>query len=127
MNSTVKSEVRVVADAERNLLKFSFNGDVGRAEIERFERDVEAALATMPRGYALLTDLTHLKSMQLLCVPYIERTMDRNRTCGIARIVRIIPNRRKDIGFNIMSIFHYPRGMQIITCDTMAEAERALR
>ena len=126
MNPTMKSEVRVTADPLGNLLKFSFFGDIGLTEIQQYEKDVEAALATMPRGYSLLTDLTELKSMQLLCVPFIERTMDHNRSCGIARIVRVIPNRRKDIGFNIMSIFHYPRSLPIITCDTMAEAERAL-
>ena len=126
MKPALKSEVLVVADPKGNLLKFTFTGDIGRTEIEHFEQAVDEALATMPRGYSLLTDLTELKSMQLLCVPYIERTMDRNRSCGIARIVRVIPNRRKDIGFNIMSIFHYPRGLPIITCDTMAEAERAL-
>ena len=126
MNPTVKSQVRVTADPAGKLLKFSFFGDIGLTEIQQYEKDVDAALATMPRGYSLLTDLTELKSMQLLCVPFIERTMDRNRSCGIARIVRVIPNRRKDIGFNIMSIFHYPRGLPIITCDTMAEAERAL-
>jgi hypothetical protein len=65
--------------------------------------------------------------MELLCVSHIERTMDRIRTQGVARIVRIIPDPRKDIGFNIMSLFHYPEGLQIITCENQAEAERALQ
>ncbi len=81
----------------------------------------------MSDGIHLVTDLTDLQSMEILCVPHIESTMDRIRLHGVARIVRIIPDPRKDIGFNIMSLFHYPHGLMILTCGNQAEAEEALK
>ena len=34
---------------------------------------------------------------------------------------------RKDIGFGILSIFHYARRVRVVTCETRAEAERVLK
>ncbi len=122
----VKTRVLVAADPARNLLHLSFVGEIGLPEAEYYEKAVEEALAAMSGGFYLLTDFTELKSMEVLCVPYIERTMDRIRSHGVARIVRVIPDPRKDIGYNIMSLFHYPHGLLIVTCENKAEAERAL-
>jgi quinol monooxygenase YgiN len=121
-----KNRVLVAADPTRNLLRLSYAGDIGPNEAEHFERAVEDALATMSGGFCLLADFTELRSMDLLCAPYIERTMERIGRCGVARIVRVIPDPSKDIGFNIMSLFHYPHGLQIVTCKGQSEAERAL-
>ena len=45
---------------------------------------------------------------------------------GVAKIVRVIPDPKKDIGLNILSVFHYPRRIQIITCETRKEALKLL-
>ena len=123
----MKTRILVTADPARNLLQLSFVGDIGLNEIKYYEKAVEEALEKMSHGFYVLTDLTNLKSMDVLCVPHIERTMDRIRSHSVARIVRIIPDRRKDIGFNIMSLFHYPQGLLILTCENKAEAEHALK
>ena len=34
--------------------------------------------------------------------------------------------RYKDIGFNIMSLFHYPRRVRIVTCEALEEAMKVL-
>ena len=65
--------------------------------------------------------------MVVPCMPYIAKTMELARNPGIARVVRISPDRSKDIGFNIMSLFHYPHGLPIITCENETEADSALR
>jgi hypothetical protein len=41
-------------------------------------------------------------------------------------VVRVIPDPHKDIGLNILSLFHYRRGVRIVTCETLEEAMRAL-
>ncbi len=121
-----KNQALLTADPARNLVLLSYAGEIGLQEVVPLGKAIEGMLATVPRGFFLLTDFTDLQSMDIQCLPYIKGTMDLFRGHGVARIVRIIPDRRKDIGFNILSLFHYPRGLQIITCDTMAEAERAL-
>jgi hypothetical protein len=40
--------------------------------------------------------------------------------------VRVIPDPHRDIGLKIMSIFHYAGDVQIITCQSLAEAEEIL-
>jgi hypothetical protein len=52
--------------------------------------------------------------------------MDLCNQKGISKIVRIIPDSQKDIGFNILSLFHYRHGIPIVTCETAAEAMKAL-
>jgi anti-anti-sigma regulatory factor len=76
--------------------------------------------------FSLLTDLSGLLSMDLSCLPHLEKIMDLCRENGVARIVRVVPNSALDIGFNILSKFHYPNTVQILTCETLAEAHRVL-
>jgi hypothetical protein len=52
--------------------------------------------------------------------------MDSCDARGITMVVRIIPDPRKDIGLNIMSLFHYRRGVRFVTCETIEEAQAVL-
>jgi hypothetical protein len=38
----------------------------------------------------------------------------------------MIPDPTKDIGFNILTVFHYRRPPRTVVCETMAEAARVL-
>ena len=80
----------------------------------------------MQRGFTLLSDLSSLDLMDLDCAPDIEWSMEALDEAGIARVVRVIPDPRKDIGFNIMSHFHYRRSVTFVTCDTLEEALKIL-
>ena len=122
-----RNVILVVNDPDRNIVRLTFVGDIGVDETQRHEKMIAETLAAAPRGFHLLTDLSKLNSMDLRCVPYIAKTMEAARSRGITRVVRIIPDPDKDIGFNIMSLFHLPRGLQIITCENEAEADRALK
>jgi hypothetical protein len=42
-------------------------------------------------------------------------------------VVRVIPDPHRDIGLQIMSIFHYGGDVQIVTCETLVQAEELLR
>jgi hypothetical protein len=120
------STIRVTVDAPRNIVRLAYFGDIGVEVSHRHEKAISDAIAATRPGFYLLTDLSPLNSMDVGCMPYITRRMEFARSRGIARVVRIIPDPAKDIGFNIMSLFHYPHGVQIITCVNQAEADRAL-
>lgn len=122
----VQNQVFVTSDPARNLLQCALAGDIGPKEIAHYGKAVEEALATLSSGFHVLVDLTDLNTMDLGSVPYIQKAMELCRSRGVARIVRIIPDQSKDIGFGIMSLFHYPHEVQIITCKTRAEAIGAL-
>ena len=109
-------------DRPANLLRVSYSGTVGAEEMSRWVAKIQSMVNETQPGFRLLSDLSRLESMGLACVPYIEQVMDFCDDRNVAMVVRIIPDRRKDIGLNIMSLFHYRRGVRIVTCETLAEA-----
>ena len=48
--------------------------------------------------------------------------MDLFNESGVATVVRVIPQPKRDIGLQIMSFFHYGNDVQIETCTNMGEA-----
>lgn len=113
---------QVKADSSRNLLEIVFAGEVDAAETKLCVDQMEILLATLTPGFALLNDLSGLVKMDIDSVPALARSMDLCKKAGVAQIVRVIPDPRKDIGLNIMSRFHYPHEIQIVICETLAEA-----
>jgi anti-anti-sigma regulatory factor len=113
-------------DKISNVLKLSFTGEVKVVEARQALQEIERLVAELQPGFRLLTDLTGLNLMEQDCVPEISRTMDLMNQKGVSLVVRVIPDPHKDIGFNIMSLFHYRHGLRIVTCDTMEQAEKVL-
>ncbi len=95
-------------------------------ELERATEDVKSLLAELTPGFRLLVDLSRLESMELESMNVVGRMMELFDRSGVGMIVRVIPDPTKDIGFNIYTIFHYQHNPQVITCQTMPEAARAL-
>ena len=89
------------------------------------EEQIPPLMADLRPGFRLLTDLSGLESMDLACVPYIQRMMDLCNKKGVEMVVRVIPDPHKDIGLNILSLFHYRRRVRIVTCATLEEAMKA--
>ncbi|HEX7617706.1 MAG TPA: hypothetical protein VF480_03195 [Verrucomicrobiae bacterium] len=106
----------------RRLLCLSYIQRVRSEELKRGREDVQTLLADLPPGFRMLVDLSQLETMDLDCIKEIGRTMELFDRSGVGTIVRVIPDPDKDIGFNILTIFHYPHRPQIITCETMTEA-----
>ena len=45
---------------------------------------------------------------------------------GVDMVVRVIPDPKKDIGLNILTIFHYRKHPRIVTCEKMRQAAEVL-
>ena len=45
---------------------------------------------------------------------------------GVAEVVRIIPDPKRDIGLQLMSYFHYGDDVQIVTCESLEKAMHLL-
>jgi hypothetical protein len=117
---------QIEADQPKNLLKMVFSGHVTPVETHAWREKLAAILGELRPGFKLLVDFTTLESMDYACAPDIEYAMDLCNKTGVAKIVRVIPDPRRDIGMSIMSLFHYRRGIAIITCQTMEEGLAAL-
>ena len=117
---------KVEADKTAKLMTMTFTQHVGPEELREAVPAVNALATGLPAGFSLLSDMSGLTSMDPACVPYIKDNMDLLNRRGIARVVRVIPDPHKDIGFNILSLFHYRRGVHIVTCETLSEAKAVL-
>ena len=113
-------------DKEKNLLKLHFSQVVSVAEAKSCAEEVERLLADVQQDFCLLTDLSGLEAMDLECLPHIQRVMDLCDKAGIEMVVRVIPDPHKDIGLNILSLFHYHRRVRIVTFESLAEASKVL-
>lgn len=118
--------VVITADIDQKILRIRFCGEVlpehVKVEVDRLAQQI----ALLGAGFAMVTDLSELENMDLDCAPHLTRLMDLCRAAGLDRVVRIIPDPRKDIGFNVLSQFHYRGRIPIAVCQTKAEAEKAL-
>jgi len=114
------------ADKTKNLLRVTYAQRVGPEETRRAAETVQRVLADLQPGFRLLTDLSGLEEMDLACVPHLKKMMDACNKKGVDAVVRVIPDPHKDIGLNILSLFHYRRRVRIVTCETLEEALRVL-
>jgi hypothetical protein len=117
---------QVESDKTKNLLRMAFSQRVTPDETRRWREQLGVLVAELQPGFRLLSDLSGLEIMEPDCAPEIEFGMDLCNKAGISKVVRIIPDPRKDIGLSIMSVFHYRRGVRIVTCETLAEALKVL-
>ena len=116
----------VEVDESRNLITMRWAGVVTPPAMKAAAAEARRLLARVRPGFTVVTDLSGVQSMDLDCVPDLTGVMDAFKKAGIRTAIRIVPDRAKDIGFNILAIVHYRRGVRVVTCATAAEAERAL-
>jgi len=52
--------------------------------------------------------------------------MDLMRMNGVKEVLRVVPDSKKDIGFTVMSYFHYDRETPVLTFASRTEAMERL-
>lgn len=113
-------------DEPKSLFVIRYRGVVGAEETEKGLEQIRNGVAKLHSGFRLLADLSELESMDVACAPFIEQAMDIFNEKGASMVVRVIPDPRRDIGLQIMSIFHYRGDVKIVTCETLAQAKEIL-
>ena len=110
----------------KRLLHLSYIQHIKPEELKRGREDIKTLLADLPPGFRLLVDLDRLESTDPACTTEIGRIMELLDRGGVGMVVRVIPDSNKDIGLNILSLFHYRHHPQTVTCKNMAEAVKKL-
>jgi hypothetical protein len=110
----------------KQLLVLNYLGQVQRSDLERSRDDLKRLLAELGPGFRLLVDLTGLQSMKLDCMDTIGEFMGLMEESGVSMVVRVVPDPKKDIGMNILTVFHYKKRPRVVTCRTLTEAAVAL-
>jgi hypothetical protein len=110
----------------KRLLCVSYIAQVRKGDLDRNQPDLEALLKDMGPDFRLLVDLSRLELMAVDCAPELGRFMELIDRSGVRQVVRVIPDPKKDIGMNILTIFHYRRRPRMVTCTNLIEAAEAL-
>jgi hypothetical protein len=110
----------------RQLLLTRYIGNVRQGELSRACAELKSLLAELQPGFTALVDLSQLTDMDPECATEVGTFMEAFTRAGIGRVVRVIPDHTKDIGFNILGVFHYPHGLSVVNCESFADAARAL-
>ena len=114
---------RTELDRSRRLLKITVAGHSTAEEARSCLENLQSLLADIQPGFRLFADLSCLLSMPITAAPYIGQIMESCAEKGVELVVRLLPTEpSKDIGFAIMSQFHYSPDIRIVTCATMEEA-----
>lgn len=110
----------------RQLLCLSYIDVVNPDQLARGRADALELLGDLAPGFRLLVNLSQLKSMEVECLQEIGSLMEIFDRAGVGRVVRVVPDASKDIGLNILTVFHYAHHPPVITCQSMTEAARVL-
>jgi hypothetical protein len=108
------------------VLTIRYSQRVEVEEVRQCVTTVRKLLGQLRPGFLLLTDLGNLKSMDPACAPELGAIMDLCSASGMATVVRVIPDPAKDIGFNVISLFHLDPKVKTRTCTSLAEAISSL-
>jgi len=117
----------VTSNKSKQLLLISFIGNVWPGDFQSSREDVTTQLTGLAPGFHFLVDLSHLEFMGLDCMAELGGLMEMIVQAGVGSVVRVIPDPSKDIGMNILSVFHYPHQLRLVTCQNLAEAVKALK
>ena len=114
------------ADESGRILTMSYSHHVGADEMRCCLGTVRDLLENLQPGFLLLTDLTSLESMETACAPYVAEIMDLCNAKEIKTVVRVVPDPQKDIGYNLISLFHDAPQVKTRTYDNLASAINSL-
>jgi hypothetical protein len=118
--------VLIEINKQYKLFHISFLGHVTKAELVARYPETEVMLGEFTDGFHVLSDLARLETMDRDCMLEIGRVMELCEAKGVESVVRVIPDPKKDIGLNILSLFHYTRKIHPVTCETLEEALKIL-
>lgn len=114
--------IKASYDQEHNTVIIEFEGRVDASQGEPFYAELQKIVPKDGKGFKVLTDFTSAEVMNPDIKETVKKTMDFLNLQGVREIVRVIPNPEQDIGFGIMSVFHYSKEVNIITLESREEA-----
>jgi hypothetical protein len=116
----------VELDQSQRLLVISAAQRVSAAEAREALKQVRRLLENIAPGFRVLADFRWLESMDPAAAHSIAEIMDLLAAKKVASVARVIADPHKDIGFNILSQFHYGPEIRVETFGRLADAIGAL-
>ena len=114
--------IEISSKAKKGILYAHFKGLVEPEHINELNRVLPGLIRHLPPDFTVICDLSGMEIMDYACSGVVAEVMQKMARAGVGRVVRIIPDPRKDIGFGIMSIFHYPSKVLVNHFNSLEEA-----
>jgi hypothetical protein len=114
------------ADDSGRILTVSYSHHVTAKHVENCRRRIRDDMQHLRPGFALLSDLTHLKTMDADCAESLGAMIELCSSREMNLSVWVIPDPSKDIGLNLISLFHCWRPVRTHTRTNLAEAVKCL-
>ena len=109
-------------DESGRVFTLSYGGNVTPSEVDALRDSARQDIERLRPGFVLLSDLTDLRSMDPACAEGLGAVMEVLSERGLSLALRVIPDPSKDIGFNLISLFHYRKSVRALTLSSLAEA-----
>ena len=106
----------------KSILYLRYIGTIKAGDLSNNREELGSLLTELGDGFRLLADFSALEKMETDCAAEIGQVMEQLDQAGVSMIIRVIPDPQKDIGMNILSIFHYKNRPRVATCSTISEA-----
>ncbi|PYL07017.1 MAG: hypothetical protein DME34_07735 [Verrucomicrobia bacterium] len=116
----------VEVDRSQRLLVISAAQHVTADEARKTVEELRVLLKDIAPGFRVLADFRWLQSMDTAAAQHVAAIMDLLSEKNIASVVRVMPDPHKDIGFNILSQFHYGPEIRVETFERLVDALGAL-
>ena len=116
-----------ISNKDGTLLIIHFSGSVDREQTRDCVEQLKPLIEDLSPGFTAITDLGRLEHMDFDCAEDMGKIMDMCNDAKVAHVCRVIPNREVDIGWNILSRFHYDEDLvSIETFPTFFKAMKSL-
>jgi hypothetical protein len=114
------------ADESGEILTMSYSGHVIAEDMKTCLEAVRGLMDQLKPGFFVVTDLSNLESMEPTCAPDLGGIMELCSAKGISAVVQVIPDPKKDIGFDLISKFHHDPAVRTETHESLASAIKSL-
>ena len=115
-----------IINKKGTLLVVHFSEIVDRDQTRQTVECVRQLIKNVQPSFTVITDLGRVTHMDFECTEDIGQIMDLCNTAKVARVFRVIPNEGVDIGWKILSHFHYDQeAVQINTYPTFYQAMKS--
>lgn len=96
-----------ITNKDRDLLIIHFSEVVDRQQTRKSVERVQSLIQGIKPGFTVISDLGRLTHMDFDCAEDVGKLMDLCNQARVARICRVSPKPDVDIGWSILSHFHY--------------------
>jgi len=112
-----------IINKQGDLLIIHFSERVDTKQTSQCVELVRGLVTGAEPGFTIIADLGRLTHMDFECARDLGVLMDIFNRAKVARVCRIIPDPDIDIGWNILSKFHYdPKSVEIHTYPSFYQA-----